>query len=369
MSSKARSVIDWLVEAPHVDDGGESFMRALASHLADAGVWRISYALITKHPEVIWRTVQWEDVIIVRDQQPDWIEHAYYQRSPVARARASGETIRVPLLEGELPYPICEDLRAKGATDYFLQPLPFRNGQVSYVSHVSKRAGGFRDEDIALLEAIRPYLSLRLELESSYHGTRALLDVYLGPNAGRRVFAGEFKRGQGELIDAAIWFSDIRGFTALSDKSAPSEVIATLDRYFDAVATAIADHGGEVLKFIGDAVLAIFPLGDNPGKVARDALAAADAAFAAAPSDIEFGAALHCGGVMYGNIGARNRLDFTVISAAVNEASRLESLTKELGVRLALSERFVETAGVPDARDLGEHAVKGVRQPLRVFTR
>src|SRR5262249_42613334 len=163
--------------------------------------------------------------------------------------------------------------------------------------------------------------------ESAYYATRALLDVYLGKNAACRVVAGHFQRGRGELIEAAIWFSDMRDFTALSDRTAPARVVEVLDAYFDAVATAVAEQGGEVLKFIGDAVLAIFPIGD-PGPVARDAcrraLAAADLAFAAlgrineerrarGEEPIAVGVALHRGQVMYGNIGARDRLDFTVI--------------------------------------------------------
>ena len=189
-------------------------------------------------------------------------------------------------------------------------------------------------------------------------------------------FPANFDAGRGELIDAAIWFSDMRDFTARSDRSSPSEMIETLDVYFDAVATAIAEHGGEVLKFIGDAVLGIFPLGDDPRGACRNALAAADQAFAtlvksnaSRTEPIAIGAALHRGQVMYGNVGARDRLDFTVISSAVNEASRVESLTKQLKTSLAFSKSFAQTADIDDVVDLGEHALKGVKAPLHVFTR
>jgi adenylate cyclase len=257
--------------------------------------------------------------------------------------------------------------------------LPFANGQTSYVSFATKAASGFAEEALNVLEALRPFLARRLELESSYYATRALLDVYLGKNAARRVFAGAFQRGKGELLSAAIWFSDMRDFTALSDRSAPAQVVETLDRYFDAVATAISAGGGEVLKFIGDAVLAVFPLGDDPRAACRSALGAAEEAFrsieainrdraARGEEPISIGVALHRGEVMYGNIGARARLDFTVISSAVNEASRLESLCKQLGTPLALSEAFATTAEPDDVVDLGEHALKGVKAPLRVFT-
>ena len=171
----------------------------------------------------------------------------------------------------------------------------------------------------------------------------------------------------------------MRDFTAVTDRTSPAHVIELLDTYFDAVASAIAAHGGEVLKFIGDAVLAIFPLGADAKTACRSALAAADEALAslarineerAARSEdpIAIGVALHCGQVFYGNIGARDRLDFTVISSSVNEASRLESLCKSLKTPLALSAAFAKAAEPEDLVDLGAHALKGVTAKLHVFT-
>jgi adenylate cyclase len=287
--------------------------------------------------------------------------------------------LRVRLGAGELPYPLCVELRDQGGTDFYAQPLPFTNGQVGYATFVTREPGGFSDEALELFGELQPFLARRVELESAYYATRALLEVYLGRNAARRVLAGQFQRGKGELIDAAIWFSDVRGFTELSDSAAPTRVIEVLDAHFDALASAIADQGGEVLKFIGDAVLAIFPLGEDAREACRRALAAAEAAFTAlsrvnegltqrGEAPLRIGVALHRGRVMYGNIGARERLDFTVISPAVNEASRLESLCKPLGVKLALSAAFVETAEAEGVVDLGEQTLRGVRAPVRVFT-
>jgi adenylate cyclase len=287
--------------------------------------------------------------------------------------------LRVALLSGELPYPLCVELRDQGGTDFYAQPLQFANAQTSYATFVTQAPEGFSPSQLALLDGIRPFLARRVELESAYYVTRALLAVYLGKNAARRVLAGQFQRGGGELIDAAIWFSDIRGFTQLSDKTEPARVIEILDRHFDAIAGAVSDNGGEVLKFIGDAVLAIFPLESDPRAACRRALDAAQQSFVAlarvnqdlqarGDAPVEVGIGLHRGRVMYGNIGARDRLDFTVISSAVNEASRLESLCKPLGVRLALSAAFVETAEIQDlVTDLGAQTLKGVSAPLRVF--
>lgn len=374
----------WILAEPHHEDDSTAFARALAAQLAAAGVplWRMRYALLSMHPEVLWRSVLWRVVegTNVVDQPHQRLEDPFYTASPIATVRKSGQALRVRLGPGELPYALCRELRDEGATDFYAQPLSFTNGQVGYITFVTQAAEGFSEPTLALLDAVRPFLARRIELESAYHATRGLLEVYLGGNAARRVLSGQFQRGRGELTDAAIWFSDIRNFTQLSDRTEPARVVELLDAHFDAVAGAVADHGGEVLKFIGDAVLAIFPLDDDPRGACRRAFAAAEAAFAAlgalnrelaarGESAIEVGIGLHRGRVMYGNIGARNRLDFTVVSSAVNEASRLESLCKPLGVRLALSAAFVETASLQDrVVDLGEQSLKGVRAPLRVFS-
>ena len=362
------------METAHDAADPATFMRGLVAELAAEGVavWRARYALMTKHPEVLWRSVRWRaGEVDIEDQPHERLDEPFYMDSPVHAVREGATSIRVPLGSGIMPYPVCEDLRAQGGTDYFIQRLAFTTGQVSYVSWAASEPGGFTDAAIATLERIRLFLARRLELESAYYATRALLGVYLGHNAARRVLAGEFQRGKGELIDAAIWFSDMRDFTALSDRATPAVVIAKLDRYFDAVASAISAGGGEVLKFIGDAVLAIFPVGGDARSACRRALDAAVAALAAIDrlgDDISIGVALHRGQVMYGNIGAKDRLDFTVISSAVNEASRLEGLCKRLATPLALSEAFVGAAGLENVLDLGSHELKGVSAPLHVFT-
>ena len=361
----------WLTEAPHVDDDGSAFVRGLGEALraAEIPVWRVGLALMTKHPEVLWLTLRWRDGAITTQDQPHArLDDPYYTNSAVAVVRRTGTTVRVPLVAGGLPYPICEELRDLGGTDYVVLPLRFTNGTVSYISVAANVAGGFPDDVLAALDAVLPALTRRIELESAYYATRALLEVYLGKNAARRVVNGKFQRGDGELIECAIWFSDMRGFTAFSDRNPPAAVVAVLDRIFDTLATAISAHGGEVLKFIGDAVLAIFPLGTDSRHACREALAAAEEGLAKLPADIHVGVALHRGTVMYGNIGARDRLDFTVISSAVNEASRLESLCKDVNTSLALSEAFVKTAELTDAVDLGAHALKGVSAPIRVYT-
>jgi adenylate cyclase len=198
--------------------------------------------------------------------------------------------------------------------------------------------------------------------------------VYLGDNAAARVSEGAFVRGTGVPIEAALWFCDMRGFTALADRRPAADVVRVLDRFFEAVAGSIAPHGGEVLKFIGDAVLAIFPVGDDgPRGACVRALAAAHEAVAGVASlaaepdmpELGLGVALHLGEAMYGNIGASGRLDFTVIGAAVNEVCRVESLCRSLGPIL-LTKDFAEHCH-DEVVPRGVHALKGVSTPRELF--
>lgn len=382
-SGTATRLLDWLLQVPHVADGGQSFTRGLAEQLRALGlpVWRLSLALLTKHPELLWRTLRWSESegVTSFERAHRTSLDPFFTRSPVALLVQGAAPIRVRLLVGEDAdaFPVCRDLRDQGGTDYYALGLPFANGEISYVSLATRDATGFSADALALLDAVRTQLARRLELESAYHATGALLEVYLGRNAARRVLGGAFKRGGGELIQAAIWFCDLRGFTEKSDRMSAERVVQMLDAYFECVAGAIGEHGGEVLKFVGDAILAIFPSNAQPSEACQRAVRAADQALAAlselnaarpAEEHLSIGIALHLGEVMYGNIGSRDRLDFTVISASVNETCRLEALCKPLGTPLTLSEAFVRSLPNEAVRDLGEYELKGVQNKLRVFT-
>lgn len=372
-----------LLRLRHVDDGGLSLMADLVELLRAQGLplWRCRFNLMTKHPELVWHTVQWseEEGVKLIERSRLAMDAPLFTRSPVALLRNGSPPIRVRLEGAELPFPICQELAAQGGTDYFIQGLPYSTGDIGYISWATRAPEGFSDDALAALAELTPHLAQRIELASAYHATRALLEVYLGRNAGQRVAQGGFRRGSGELIDAAIWFCDLRDFTSLSEQSTPQAMVKTLDEYFDHVAGAVMARGGEVLKFIGDAILAIFPVTDDARRACQSALMAAEEALASLQGlnaerrargevPLSIGVALHVGQVMYGNIGARGRLDFTVISSSVNEACRLESLCKPLAVPLTLSEAFVQVARPEAVVDLGEHTLKGVRAPLRVFT-
>ena len=216
----------WLLDAPHVDDGGLALMSGLVERLRSAGLplWRCSFAVMTKHPELVWHTVQWREEEGVKriDRKRELLGDPFFTRSPMPLLQAGAPSFRERLAGIEpLRFPVCDDLRAAGGTDYFVQALRFSNGAIGYVSWATRAAGGFDDAMIAALEDFAPPLAQRIELASAYHATGALLEVYLGRNAGGRVARGEFVRGGGELIEAAIWFCDMRDFTSFSDANTP----------------------------------------------------------------------------------------------------------------------------------------------------
>lgn len=376
-------VIGWLLDANARTLDAPTLVSELSRRLNENGVpvWRCSTSMLTFHPEVSTRNITW-----IRDQEArvllvpySRLETPGYTESPVRYVREEKQRLRVAMGPEDDPrYPPLRELKEQGATDYLIVPLHYRDGRTSYLSFTTDARGGFTAGQLATLEGLVPHLSVRLELESAYFATECLMNVYLGASASERVLAGSCKRGGGTRIRAAIWFCDLRGFTTLVDQQPIDDVLGVLDRYFECTAGEVSAAGGEVLKFIGDAVLAIFPVGEAGEKDACSrALIAAEAALRAmeklneqrlkaGETPLGLGIALHLGEVMYGNIGARDRLDFTVIGAAVNEVTRVESLCKPLGRPLLLSQSFV-TAGCVHAESLGRHALKGVSESMEVF--
>lgn len=280
-----------------------------------------------------------------------------------------------------LAYPILEDLREQGITDYAIYPLVFRRGETATLSFATDCAGGFSDQHIEMLEALLPPIGLQLEYLSTDQMIHTILRTYVGKSARNRIIGGDIARGITQSMDAVIWYADLRRFTEIAEHETPDAVIELLNRYFEILVHAVEDGSGEVLKFIGDALLAVFPLSARAhiADVACEvALAAAEEAFdnvASANTErkrqnlpkIDIGIALHVGKVLFGNIGSENRLDFTVIGPAVNMASRLQSLAPRLGVPLIVSEAF-KAHSRRTFDDLGHHALKGIAEPQSVYT-
>jgi adenylate cyclase len=269
------------------------------------------------------------------------------------------------------------ELVAAGATDYVAFPLPFTDGTIHVATWATREPGGFTPQQFADLESVIAPLTRVAEIRALRRTATNLLNTYVGHQAGERILAGKIRRGFVEEIRAAIWLSDMRSFTPLSERLPPQDLVDLLNRYFDCQVPTIQEHGGEVLKFMGDGLLAIFPLPheiDAACRVCRRALASARESQTLvraleAPVGFEairFGLALHVGQVLYGNIGGGNRLDFTCIGPAVNLAARLEKTAPRLGQTIVASAEFA--AHVPDEfTRLGECTVAGFAEPQAVF--
>jgi adenylate cyclase len=253
-------------------------------------------------------------------------------------------------------------------------PLRFVNGEVHAASFATRRAGGLNEAELAALRRLVPPFTRMVEIYGNMQKARNILDAYLGRSAGEKVLAGHIKRGDGEDIDAVIWFCDLRDSTPLADSMGRREFLHLLNEYFECVLGPVLERRGEVLRFIGDAALAIFPVRGNPAGACAQALAAAREALERMDKlnknrepPLRFGIGLHRGEVTYGNIGTPARIEFTVVGAAANEAARIEALCKTLDVDLLVS-GLVARALPGQLRSLGGHTLRGVGDKMELFT-
>jgi adenylate cyclase len=377
-------VARWLlVEGPRIDSGVELFDELCWRLLGDdVPLWRAAFHIGVLHPQIRGIGVRWlRDRKIVEEYR---ILHGSeetdeYRLSPIRATIERGTPFR-RLLDRPVPeFPLLERFRKAGATEYLALPLNRVFQRFPVVSWSTDRPGGFRDSDIATLEDINPALAAIAETRAERRISTSLLDTYLGPQAGRRILAGQILRAQGERLRAVIMVTDVRNFTGLSDRLPGNAVIELLDDYFDAIVAPIQENKGEILKFMGDGVLAIFPADDDED-FAPSSLRALDAATQGLDrlaainherrwtesGEVLTGIGLHLGEVIYGNVGSADRLDFTVIGPAVNLASRIEGLTKRLSRPLLTSSAFAEICPRPLV-SLGFQPVRGLFQPEEVF--
>jgi len=377
--------IQWLLgEGRRIRDG-DAFFGELCERLVAAGLplWRANLSVRVLHPQLRGVSLRWRRggaVERLESERGSELSDSYLS-SPirVIFEGAYGLRRRLDLPEPQLDFPILAELKAAGATDYVAMALPDGEERPAAITWASDRPGGFSVEDLTLLYDMLPILSLTVEVFKLRLMSANLLNVYLGALSGRRVLQGAIERGQLETIHAVLWYCDLRGFTNLSDTLPHDELIELLNEYFEAVGEPVIAHGGEILKFIGDALLAIFPLDLELGRSGVDpALGAAAQALAmvrelnsrrasGGKRTIKLGIALHVGDVGYGNIGAPNRLDFTVIGSAVNKVVRIEALSKALDRPLLLSSDFARRYAEP-LTSLGFHALRGISEPEEVFT-
>lgn len=378
------TVRGWLIDGARSAPRPQDVLAQMCDRLLACGIplWRVAVFVRTLHPHLMGRRFLWRpgEAVQVGEAPNAITTDPEFQGSPVARIYSTGLAIRRRLLDpdGTDDFPILRDLRADGITDYLASPLYFSNGEIHVVTWTTQAAAGFTEGQILALESVVAPFARIAEMWAVRRMATNLLDTYVGHHTGERILAGRIRRGDSELIHAVIWLSDMRGFTALADRLPPEVLVDLLNRYFDCQVPVIAAHGGEVLKFMGDGLLAIFPVARDDGavvEVCRNVLRAADqaranvAAMATPQSDDgrrRFAIALHVGEVLYGNIGGADRLDFTCIGPAVNLSARIEKLAATLGRTTLASAQFARHCGaalVP----VGEFALRGFETPQTVF--
>ena len=362
-----------------------ALLDALARRLDAAGapVDRMGFTLGTIHPQILAWGCFWSRAKGAAEFA-GWhgVEHSdAYIGSPVQYVREQNLPFRRRLtdLDEARDHAILHELRAEGLTDYTALPLVFGNGAVNFLTIGSARPAGFSDDDLDRLGALANLLAPVVEILHARRLTLGLLDTFVGARIGRRILEGQVKRGDGERIDAAFWYSDLRGFTELSESLPAADLLHLLNDYFEACAAAAAARGGEILQFIGDAVLIVFEI-RQPGderQVCEDALDAAIDAFNAIAvvnhrrrhgglREIAFGLGLHVGTVTHANVGAPNRLAFNVVGPAVNKTARIQARTKDAGVPLLVSAEFAGHIRRP-LRSMGSYDLRGVQGTHEVF--
>jgi len=387
VDSHGSAYVDWLLregwDTRNPSDLTERVGRMLQAN--GAPVARLSVFLRTLHPLLIGSAYVW------RPDKPgvnsfvlthDTLSSPLFLDSPLVQIFNGAGGIR-RRLEGDNPildFGILKELHADGITDYAAMPMTFSDGQINVLTLASDRPGGFSLADLGRVHEILPVLSRYYEVHAARSMANSLLQTYLGRNTGERVLRGLIKRGDSEELHAAIWFCDLRGSTPLAESMPRDQFLSVLNRFFECMVRPVVEYGGEVLSFIGDAVLAIFPLNDADAKNQRacdDALAAAAEAeermktfneerASAGLDPLDYGIGLHIGHLAYGNIGVPERLQFTVIGSAANEAARIQDLTKKLQCHVLTSSDFAESCPSP-LNSVGEFELRGVSRKQQIY--
>jgi adenylate cyclase len=379
-----QKIIDWLIDGATSSSSPPKMMSDLCELVVQAGLplWRVAMFVRTLHPDIFGRAFLWRPgaEVVVNAADFDVQNSPEYRNSPLAILYETGQEVRYRLDDPESNrFPFFDDMRAEGVTDYFAVPLRFIDRSIHATSWTTKRPGGFSDEHLNWIRALVKPLARIVEIVSLRRTASILLDTYVGNRAGERILGGQIRRGHTDTMHAAIWLSDLRGFTALSDRLPAATVVDILNRYFDCQVASIRTNGGEVLKFMGDGLLAVFPIAEQDGdarqvctqvlQAARESRASVEAMqypIGEALERFRFGLALHVGQILYGNIGGGNRLDFTCIGPAVNLAARLEKIASRLSRTIVASAAFAEICA-GGWTDLGEFPIAGFAKAERIY--
>ncbi|GJL81196.1 MAG: adenylate cyclase [marine bacterium B5-7] len=368
--------------------------------LLEALIWRMVAASIpidrvtihvgTLHPELLGFYWHWNRADhLVDELKVDWagFDTERYKQSPLAKVIDGGQSFRASTDDQDMidRYPLLADLKAQGMHDYVIFPLGSGTSFHNAATLATCCESGFSDSDMRDCRRILDIFALHVERQIVWRIAVNVVDTYLGAVAGKRVLSGEIRRGAGESIRAIIWMSDLRGFSSLTDHLAGTDVITLLNEYFERLASAVINHGGEILKFIGDGLLAVFPVSTDVDE--RAAAAASLSAAEQALWDVDelnrhppealnhisgwrplnSGIALHLGEVFFGNVGAAERLDFTVIGRAVNEVSRVEALTRQLDRSVLITEPVAQLLD-RKFEDMGLHQLRGLSSQVRLYS-
>ncbi len=382
----------WLADGGLRNRPLSDLFDGFTQYLVESGVpiVRAYFGMSTRHPLIRAFDMTWEPELALYHTEFDhtWQRQSAWTDSPLRHMILEHLPRMRRLLQGQgavLDFPLFEELAERGFTDWYGAVSGFEADSILETpgslgmacSWSTDRPGGLSDANLALINHLFPIFAVSIKAAVMPTITRTLLGAYLGADAAQRVWSGATNRGSIERVEAAIFFSDLRGFTAFAERASSEAVMSALNRYFDLVGAAIVAEGGQILKFMGDGILATFA---EPGEnVCEQALRAArtavrDVSALGASEDggagsLDLGIALHKGEVLYGNVGTPERLDFTMIGPAVNEAARMEKLTKSLGCAILASDSF--HAGLSKSRGLlqpaGKHALSGLSAPRALY--
>lgn len=387
MAGNAPTFEHWLADGGLHNRPLSELFNGFVAHLVDGGVpiGRAYFGMSTRHPLIQAFDMTWEpeeEQLAETVFDHTWLRRTAWTDSPLRHMILEHLPRMRRALQGPdavLDFPLFQELAERSFTDWYGAVAGFeadslldQPGNLGMACSWSTRnPGGFTPAHLELIDRLFPIYAVSVKASILPTITRTLLGAYLGHDAAQRVWSGATNRGSIQRVDAAILFSDLRGFTAFTERASSELVIETLNRYFDLVGSAIVAEGGQILKFMGDGILATFAQPD--ANVCEQALRAAMRAVretAAMPeTSLDLGIALHGGEVLYGNVGMPDRLDFTMIGLAVNETARMEKLTKSLGCSILASDTF--QAALTDSRDLlqpvGVHALSGLSEPRALY--
>jgi adenylate cyclase len=386
MNTQLDEISDWLITKAQGDGDLRGLTGQLVSQMRDAGIpiQRFNLGVFALHPVMAGYAVVWtqgmDEAVEVPVRRED-TRKPLYLASPIRFVVETRDSVNFDLtVQGcDVEYPVLGEFRDEGYTNYIGFPLSFGDEGIAVLTACTKRAGGFSADQITKIQQIFPILSLLISVTENRRLTKTIVQTYLGVNIGERVLSGEMLRGQGEAVRAVLWLCDLRDFTALTAEIGSFAMIDVMNQYFDCMAEAVWLEQGEVLKFMGDAMLVVFRIGDKMSEreAARRAIAAATEALhrlkllsirrvGEGLSPLRASVGVHLGSVVYGNIGASKRLDFTVMGTAVNLVARIQGLTAHTNETLLYSQEISDHLA-DTSEFFGSYELKGVKSPVDIY--